>query len=125
MFVPIVLCENHRVTQTKVTREIDHFQILRNSGRNLQGLSVRQREENAIKVQQTCQILWCFAESQISQAKKVAMDFANRFARMLVRSNESDLSVWMQQQYAQQFRTTVTRTAKDRDLQFHGQNRLR
>ena len=53
------------------------------------------------------------------------MDFANGLARMLVGGDESELDVWVQQQYAQQFRTSVARAAENCDLQFHRQNRLR
>ena len=107
MLAPIVLCEDRRVTQPKVAGEIDYFHVRWNSRRNLHRLSVRQREKSTILVHETRRILRRSAESQISQTQKVAMDFANGFPRMLVRSDESDLRVRMQQQYAQQFRTAV------------------
>src|SRR5207253_11249864 len=97
MLAPIVLREDRRVTQTKVARKIDHFHVATNSRRNLHGLPVRQREKYTIEVHETRKILWRFGESKISETKKVPMDFANGFSRMLVRSDESDLGVWVQQ----------------------------
>ncbi len=47
------------------------------------------------------------------------MHFTDCFPGVLVRGNDSNLSVWMRQQNPQQFRTAVARAAENCNLKFH------
>src|SRR5260370_26513436 len=119
MRAAVVLREALRIAQTKSGRQVDYFHAGRESRRDFHRLSLRQSEEGAIKICQTLELLRRLGEFQISQPEEIAMHFADCFPGVLVRGNDSNLSVWMRQQNPQQFRTAVARAAENCNSQFH------
>src|SRR5260370_8440242 len=119
MRAAVVLREALCIAQTKIARQVDYFHAGRESRRDFHRLSVRQSEESAIKICRTLELLRRLGEFQISQSEEIAMHFTDCFAGVLVRGNDSNLSVWMRQQNPQQFRTAVPIAAKNCNSHFH------
>jgi hypothetical protein len=76
-------------------------------------LPVREREENAVTGHEIFRRL---DKTELRQSVQIPMNFADRFAGLLVRRDENDLDVRMKQQNAQQLRAAVTGAAKDPTL---------
>lgn len=67
-----------------------------------------QRQKHAIQIRKLRRIFRCEPKFQISKTVQISVDFADRFARLLVRRDENNFDVRMEKQYAQQLRAAVT-----------------
>ena len=58
---------------------------------------MRQGEKHAIEIFQAVQIIRRFGKSKLSQPEKIAVDFADRLAGVLIRGDEFDFNVRMRE----------------------------
>src|SRR6185369_824748 len=88
----VMLLKNTLIAKSKVSREINRFQISGQAWNNVHRLPVREREENTVEA---IELFRSLNESELRQSIQVAMHFADRFTRLLVRRHKYQFDVRM------------------------------
>jgi len=115
MWLFVMLLEDALIAQPEITGEINRFHLIGQARDEVHRLPVREREKNALDA---AQIFRVFDEVQLREAVEIAMNFADRFARLLVGCDEDELGVRVEQQDTEQLRAAVTGAAEDTDSEF-------
>src|SRR6476620_8359557 len=99
-----MLLEDGLIAQTEIAREIDGFDDGGQAWNYFHRLPMRERKENALSGGELFKIVRRLCKGEIRQSIQIAMNFANRFACLLIRSYKQQLNIRMEQQNAQQLR---------------------